>query len=312
MRISFIPQLLKLPVLICALITVSLSLKAQDLIVTTSGDSTNCDILSVTETIMKLRCYNEATRNYYKTEIVMTEIADYKLNYYKENQGQSYYSNRGDDSTNDIIYSVPNIRLSASYGYSYKLGQSAAKTASEKKYEKEIRNGNRFGFTFDYYWNETSGLGFKFHRHRSDANLLVEVELDPTTSQIFSAREQLNISQYSILYRLRKYSWNSKNCFNLGVGLGYVAYRDEITILFPGSPQLLKEVANCAGLEVDVSYDIGISDNMAISIGGELSGGYFENSTLEFPDGSTEKVDYGDNGISAGRFGLWAAFVVWL
>lgn len=309
MRFSLNPQRLKLPVLIFALITVSLSLKAQDLIVTTSGDSTNCDILSVTETLMKLRCFNDVTRHHYKTEIAMTEIADYKLNYYESNANEKASSN--DTLRLQDVYEYPKVRISASYGYSYKLGQSAARTADEKRYEKEIRNGNRLGLTFDFYWDDMGGLGFKFHRHRSNANLAIDIEIDPTTTETFGARQQLNIAQYSLLYRFRKYNWNDRHCINMGAGLGVVAYRDEVTILLPGAPQTVAEVANAVGVEFEISYDFGLSENIAISIGGEFSGGYFERSKLEFPDGSTETVKYGDNnGISAGRAGLWAAFVL--
>ncbi|HKL02604.1 MAG TPA: hypothetical protein VJ911_02975 [Cryomorphaceae bacterium] len=314
MSLIFNPQFLKLQVFLLALITASLSLNAQDLVVTNSGDSTNCDILSATENTMKLRCFNDATQRFFKTEIAMTEIADYKLNYYQMGSGKAAYANinkSGDTLSSIENYGLPKVRLAASYGYSFKLGQSAASNAAEREYEKEIRNGNRIGLTFDFFWNEMNGLGFKFHRHRSNANLQIEIELDPTTTETFGAHEQLNIAQYSILYRIRKYSWNDKNCLNLGMGIGLAAYRDEITILLPGAPQSVAEVANCAALELEVSYDIALADNIALSIGGELSGGYFEKSKLEYPDGTTDVVRYEENsGISAGRVGLWAAFVV--
>ncbi|MFN2430725.1 MAG: hypothetical protein ABR574_11955 [Cryomorphaceae bacterium] len=305
---------MKLTLLILSLIAASISLHAQDLVVTNSGDSINCKILYQTDEMLKLKLYNEATETHLTTEIAMSEIADTKLNFYKvesKRMALQTRSGRVDTLERTDILSVPKVRIYGSYGYSYKLGKSSARTAEEERYEKDIRNGNRWGVGLDLFWNESSGIGLKFHQHRSDASLEVAIEYDPTTIEIYDARQDLTISQFSVLYRFRKFNWNNRNAFNMGVGLGVVSYRDGVDIFMPGAPQTVTEVAECIALELELSYDIGLSENLAFSIGAELSGGYFENSSLEFPDGTTEKVEYeDDNGISAGRFGLWGALVL--
>ncbi len=305
---------MKLTLLILSLIAASISLHAQDLVVTNSGDSINCKILFETDEFLTIKQYNEATRSYQKTEVSQDVIAGTKLNYYrveKERLALQTKSGRVDTLNRADIVTIPKFRLMANYGFSYKLGKSAARTAEEERYEKDIRNGNRWGVGLDLFWNESSGIGLKFHQHRSDASLEVAIEYDPTTIEIYDARQDLTISQFSVLYRFRKFNWNNRNAFNMGVGLGVVSYRDGVDIFMPGAPQTVTEVAECIALEVELSYDIGLSENLAFSIGAELSGGYFENSSLEFPDGTTEKVEYeDDNGISAGRFGLWGALVL--
>jgi hypothetical protein len=196
------------------------------------------------------------------------------------------------------------VRLNANIGYSYKLGISSARTPEEEDYERDIRNGYRFGGGIDLFFNDRNGLGFKFSQFNSRADIDVEVSFNdnPDSTETYAASEKLRIAQYSLLWRRR---WNSSitnNSFNLGLGLGLVSFRDNITFL----NQTIYEEAFSVALELELSYDIGLSDKFYLTFGADMGTGYFESSTVNFPDGSSESFSYPDGeGVSTGRASVW-------
>lgn len=273
-------------------------LQGQDLIVTTSGDSLNCKIHKERSGFVQFTYLNPSTNKPTKTVLSSQKISSMKRNFYVN------------DELNPAMKKMVNyqkVRLNANIGYAYKLGISSANTPDEEAYERDIRNGYRFGGGIDIFFNDKNGIGFKFRQFNSRADIDIEVMFDdnPDSTEIYAATEKLKIAQYSLLWRR---SWNSavsNNSFNIGLGLGVVTYRDNITFL----NQTLYEEAFAVGLELELSYDVGLSDNIYLTFGADMGGGYFESSTINFPDGSSESISYPDGeGVSAGRASVWIGF----
>jgi len=282
-------------IIIPCLLLISLNSIGQDLIVTTSGDSLNCKIHKERSGYVQFTYLNPSTNKPTKTVLSSTKISSMKRNFFAK------------DDLNPAMKEMVNyqkLRINANVGYSYKLGISSAGNEEEEAYERDIRNGFRFGAGLDIFFNDANGIGFKFSQFNSNADIELEVPIDENSdsTQTFAASEKLTIAQYSVLWRRRWNSSVSNNSFNLGLGLGLVNYRDNITFL----DQTLYEQAFAVALELELSYDIGLSDNFYLTFGADMGTGYFESSTINFPDGSSESITYPDGeGVSAGRASVW-------
>lgn len=269
--------------------------QSQDLIVTTSGDSLNCKVTKNKGGFIQFTYVHPQTGTVSKSILSTTKVSAVVENFYDESPLPDALKAR---------FKYPKIRINGNLGYSYKLGVSAASTAEEQAYEKDIRNGFRFGAEFDYFFNDRNGLGLKFSRFQSKADLNIEFLVDENgdSTVTYLASEKLRISQISLLWRRRWINYNGQNAFNLGLGLGAAFYRDQITFLDIS----LYERATSVAIDLELSYDIGLSEYLSLTIGGDITTGYFENSTIEYPDGTTESVSYREGeGISMGRASAW-------
>jgi len=281
--------------LVFGLICLSGSLVGQDLIVTTSGDSLNCKIHKERSGFVQFTYINPSTKKPTKTVLSSTKIASMKRNFFAKD---------GLNPAMKKMVDYQKIRLNANIGYSYKLGISSAGTPEEEAYERDIRNGYRFGAGLDIFFNDRNGIGFKFSQFNSRANVDVEVSFDqnPDSTETFAAQERLTIAQYGVSWRRR---WNSSlhnNSFNLGLGLGLVSFKDRFTFL----DQTLYEHALALALDIELSYDVSLSENFSLTFGADMGTGYFESSTINFPDGSSESFSYPQGeGVSTGRASVW-------
>jgi len=288
-------NILKISIVLPTIFFISLAVTGQDLIVTSSGDSLNCKIHKERSGFVQFTYLNPSTNKPTKTVLSSTKISSMQRNFYAKDELNPAMKKMVD---------YQKVRLNANIGYSYKLGISSARTPEEEAYERDIRNGYRFGGGIDLFFNDRNGIGFKFSQFNSRADIDVQVSFDnnPDSTETYAATENLRIAQYSLLWRRR---WNSdytNNSFNLGLGLGLVTYRDNITFL----NQTLYEQAFAVALELELSYDIGLSDNIYLTFGADMGTGYFESSTVNFPDGSSESITYPDGeGVSAGRASVW-------
>lgn len=293
--ISYQSGPLIIAIFITGLLHISTDTAAQDLLVTTSNDSLNCRILKQRSGYVQFEYVNPASNRRQKTILPETQIESIIRNYYKESAVKS-------KEVTDNNYSK--IRLNANVGYGYKLGISSASSEEEIAYEKDIRNGYRFGGEFDVFFNSKNGIGFKFSQFNSKADVNVEVSFDENSdsTETYAASEKLMIAQYSVLWRHRWLSQQSNNSFNLGLGLGVVRYKDQLTFL----DLVLYEEAFSVALELELSYDVGISEKLALTFGVDMGTGYFEKSTINYPDGSSESITYPEGkGVSTGRLSLW-------
>ena len=252
---------------------------------------------------------NPSTNLPTKTELSQSEIAYLERNYFlrKEREPST------DEKAPEIDIKEPEVqenvkhkkfRINIHGGYSYKLGISSANTAEEEEYERDIRNGYRIGGGVDFYFNRKNGIGFKFSQFNSRADLDVEVIVDQNTdsTETFAAQERLRISQFSFLWRRRLGRSTKSSGLNLGLGMGIVAYRDDITFL----SQTLSEQAIAISLDIELSYDLAVSEKFYLTFGADMGTGYFENSIISLPDGTTENITYPEGeGVSTGRASLW-------
>src|SRR5690606_33726394 len=120
---------------IATLLISSLSLQAQDLIITNEGDSINCKITKVT------------SRNVYFTFIHNSEVRETLLPLDKVKlQHPNYYKHSVLPPEKLKIKDYPSLRLAVSGGWSYRFGQIPRNLPREMKdYLNELKSGYNYG-----------------------------------------------------------------------------------------------------------------------------------------------------------------------
>ena len=153
---------LKRAVILFFISIVTLSIKAQDLIVTSEGDSINCKITKVSkENIYFTFVHKNETRS---TLISTNQIKQRQFNYFQTSDMQM-----GKVIGREVY---PRFRVALNGGWSYRLGKISDDIPSDfKQYTRELKSGYHYGLDLSYYFSEIFGAGLKLGNHQSKNKL---------------------------------------------------------------------------------------------------------------------------------------------
>ncbi|TAH00912.1 MAG: hypothetical protein EAZ15_08080 [Sphingobacteriales bacterium] len=258
---------MKKTLLIFTLITCLLKVKAQDLILTNTGDSINCKITKVEpENVYFTFNRDNQIRS---TLINTTQLKEYKFNFYKSTllPANKVFNNK----------EYSHWRYGFNIAYGYQTAKSGAyKNSIEKDYYNGLRSGFSFGADVTYFIQEAYGIGFKYNRFLT-SNTLNNATLIPNNggpSFIGNLSNDININFIAPCFSIRGIPKNEKNALIMNVALGYVGYRNNEI-----SDKKYEATSSSFGAMLDFGYDVGLSKSTALNF--QLS---YLASTLSYMD----------------------------
>lgn len=246
------------------------SIYSQDLLITKSGDTLNCNITKVkSEYIYFTFKHDDEVRN---TLLPLKDVITYQHNYYG-------YSEVPEDKTLDKK-NFKRWRLAGQAGFSYRTGKLADNIpAGFEDYIRELKSGYHYGLDFTFFITEPIGIGLKYTCSKS-ANSMNNVTLEDPWGETNSGtlNELITMSFYGPSFTTRLISANKTNAFLLSLSIGYLDYNDSFSIVNDYTYN-----GNTVGLVWDMAYDIGISDRTSLGIMLSLTTGSL--SELELSNG---------------------------
>ena len=239
--------------LLC-LIAIINSMSAQDLVVTSDGDSINCKITKVEKHHIYFTFkYNEEIRN---TLFAIADIKNYQYNFYSTNEVPGGMVLKNKDYSR--------IRFGIQGGYSYLTAPVSESVPPDfRDYIRKLKSGFHVGLDFTYYFTEMIGIGIKssiFNSSNSMDNIYV---VDFNGIMVYGKMKDNIINLFlGPDFSLRILGKNKKNsAFVFHFSLGYMRYHIDKILITP-----YKLTGNTIGMSCDIGYDIVLSKNIALGL----------------------------------------------
>lgn len=243
-------------------------LSAQDLIVTTKGDSLNCKITKVKSDNIYFTFSNNG--NTFNSLLPMSNVDSYK---YGNQSGDGYSSTPSPD--------YQKIAFSVTGGYSRRLAKIAENLPSaSEEYVKQLKNGYHFGADFAYYFTENYGAGAKFVTFKASNSGNIHVDNYGRAD----VKDEISMPFIGPMFSMRYQ--NEKNSFLLNYALGYYGYIDKWTVGYTNGTNK----GGTAGLMFDIDYSYWFAKNTALDIRLAFISGTLSSFTRE-SGSSKEKVE---------------------
>jgi len=229
----------------------SISIQAQDLIITNEGDSLNCKITKIkTDNIYFTFRHKDEIRS---TLLPLSQLKYHQYNYYHTPEVPA------DIVVGNELY--PHFRAALNGGLSYRVVKLSDNIPSDfEQYMKDLKSGYHYGLDLSYYFSEQLGVGFKYCNYQSKNEINnVYVTLPDGSTQYGKMSDDISINFIGPIFSTRLLDANKKNSFLLNLGFGYMGYTDKAVLISD-----FKIKGNTVGLCWDIGYDIGLSENFAI------------------------------------------------
>jgi hypothetical protein len=231
--------------LVAALMSIH-SLQAQDLIVTTKGDSINCKITLKTMENMRFRFKRDDIIQ--SVTMPRTEIADFRYDYFPGTVLPEVVKIKYND--------YPHLRVAVTGGLSKEIAEIAdGLSIQERQMYKDLSSGINIGGDIHYYLSEDFGLGAKYVSYHSSASS------GYSNSFTNSNDVGLTIQFVGPSASARLLHANKKNALIFNMAIGYVGYKMSLANGY-------MKGSNVA-IVYDLGYDISFSEKM--SLGFQLS-----------------------------------------
>ena len=243
---------MKHSLLIVSFASFAIQLQAQDLIVTSKGDSINCKITKVkSDNIYFVFKYKEEIRN---TLLPVNQVAIYQKNYYSTAEVPA------NKIPGKEIY--PRFRAAISGGWSYRTASISSSVPSDfKNYMQKLRSGFHYDLGVSYFFSEMLGAGIRYNEFLSSNKIENVYATYPDGSTEYGyMNDDIRIKFIGPSFCLRLFNSTKKNYFFSEIALGYMDYRDKGFLV--NTPLLIK--GSTSGSCMSIGYDIGISKNLAL------------------------------------------------
>lgn len=212
-------------------------LNAQDLIVTTKGDSINCHITLKTFDYLRFRVKLENGTQ--ASSLPLYEVSSYQYNFYPGTVIPKVKKIRNHD--------YQHWRLAANIGFSKHIAPTAPNLSYEENQQAEgLKRGRNLGVACDYFISEPFGIGIKYVNFYSKANYTTQTYVTP-------GKLAINFIGGGLNYRLL--NANKKNALLFNISPGYVDY--QLNSTYHG-----KNIGWMAGID----YDLGISELFSLGL----------------------------------------------
>lgn len=253
---------------------------AQDLIVTTKGDTLHCKILGIEKHSIKYSFKTddgtEMTTEIDGSEvkqIYSKEIQDLakKESAKKETAQKSTTATENEESQNKEKDRV--FRIYGGGAYSYRLGKSKSNSPLEKKLLDDLRSGYEISAGVHLFITPKWAAGADFHLHKASAeisNYSVDAKMD-----------------VDILYIGPSFLFSNEDkigTFDAVMGLGYVGYTEKCS----GNSQTEKFTSSTIGITGSAEYLFKIGDHFSIGpkLGIVISSASIEDKSTKEEEGS--------------------------
>lgn len=241
-------------------------MQAQDLIVTSNGDSINCKITKITKDYVYFTFkHNDEIRN---TLLPANQITAQQKKYYSESELPVGYTYK------EVF---PHFRFAVDGGWQYRTAKTASGISAEwEDHYNKMKSGFHYDIQAAYFFTEIMGIEPMFSQQLFGHSLgyvtLADEYGNPIDSGDFN--EKITFNYIGANYLLRLFDSKKKNCWLLSIGLGYIGYNDRL--LFE-NVENTKITAATFGTNMSIGYDIGLSKELALGFKVSLMGGTFSN-----------------------------------
>ncbi|MEP1033248.1 hypothetical protein [Ekhidna sp.] len=260
---------------------------AQDIIVTSEGDTIDCKITRITSEFIHFSVIDKSGVLLMRSRLPLSKVTHYEqsdpndkgnLKTESESREPEVYVDESEPAT---------FRLSLNTGYTYQLG---GYEGMPDTYKKQVQSLWNFGGEFNYFLSEKIGVGVKYNRIQTKAN----EDFVPPFSTAFgfsSLRDERIRFSYvglSLLFRNFYYDDQVMNYFISG---GMIRYRTDG--FGDGIPFYQK--GDTFGLVLGVSYDFILVKNFGLGFGAEINfarlSEFDNNGTIVISDFSLTRLD---------------------
>ncbi len=237
----------------------TLSLHAQDLIVTNQGDSIHCKITSINSEKINFTFNKEGKR-------LETLISPDSVKYHEYNHYKKPYSTENVEGTKPF----PVFRLAGNIGFSRGIGKIDNSSTSElNEHAEQLQKGMNYEFNIQFFMKENLAIGLKYNNFTSSNSMSTLINsLDEGGNLVNGTLDEtIKIPFYALSLLGRKLSVDKKSAFIYGVSLGSLGYDDKRIFKHSTIPNYeLKNESTTLGLGLELGYDIGISNNFALGL----------------------------------------------
>ena len=259
---------------------------AQDLIVTSDGDSLNVEIIKVSETHIKY-AYRTG-KKVVRVDQPKSEIKAFRYIFYSEQRTLEYTFD-----PNDLTF-----RFAFNGGPSWATdGPPEDATDFFKEYVQKVNSGWFGKVELNFFMNNRIGVGLVydhfFTEESIDNVLFIEDATNDTIVGTLADDVRINYLGPHFTYHIDTGMENFS--LFLGAGVGQIWYKDELLRVDP-----FTATAQTLGYHLSLSADFILMENLLMGIEASATIGTLRNTTLEGPNGT--QVLSEDNDIS--RFNL--------
>ncbi len=224
---------------------------AQDLIVTSYGDSIICKITRVTSENVYFTW--KQNNEYSSSSFPRSGVKTYKFNFSPERKipKEEKITEREFNS----------LLISFDGGFSYEVAKLAESIPDDlMDYYQDLKSGSNIGAGISYYPDETVGMGIKYQCFMTSNYLENANVSSPTGLTGYGAlSDHLRISLYGLSFTLRSLKGHHPGTYYLTYYAGYVRYRDNAVFVKP-----YKIIGNTIGMGMDTGVDIELAENFLI------------------------------------------------
>ncbi len=178
-----------------------------------------------------------------------------------------------------IVKHDSRFALNAGWGWqTSKIPDNAAQF--EKDYLNELKSGSQFGLEYNYFVNQSTGIGLLVNLFHSSHSVYASAQLANGTIVNGTLSDNIDILYIAPNITWRILSPTKKNAFLLGVSIGYMNYNNQASF-----NETMTLNGGTLGFSYDLSYDYGISKSTALGIG------------FSWKIGTLSSVDVTQNGV---------------
>jgi len=241
-------------------------LKAQDLIITDTGDSLNCNITKVKSNYIYFVFMqgNEVRRTLLPTQKVKQYI-------------KGFYSN---SLVPLNLVKTPTtyqkFRIGVNGGYSSRVARvDNSISPALVSHIKALKSGYQLGIDAGYFFSENIGVGFKYNNFSSQNQTDNLILTNNNTNQVSygSLNTTSNINYASPVLYTRFISANKKTIFFSNFSIGYTGYKEVNSGILN-----FTSTAGSVGFGIDLGVDFMLNKNLALG----LNAGYTNGNLNQF------------------------------
>ncbi|WP_425391245.1 outer membrane beta-barrel protein [Ekhidna sp.] len=237
--------------------------KSQDIIVTVEGDTIECQITRVTDEFIHFSVIDKSGVLLMRTRLPVSQIQHYEQHDVATQEEQPQEPLDNSQVVMMEEFDPATFRLGINAGYTYQFGGYEEMPDS---YKKQVQSLWNFGGDIHYFITDEVGIGGKYNYIFTEA----DEDFEPPFSTIFgfnSLRDERITFSYiavSVLYRNFLYDDQIVNYYVAG---GVVKYRTD----WKGDGLPYYQEGETFGVTLGVIYDILLSENFGVGIGGEVN-----------------------------------------
>lgn len=243
---------------------------AQDLIITTKGDSIPCKIIKVTTggVLFLSKHQGEIKR----VKIPASDVRIYEKDFYAgKNVAAAAMNSKYDKFT-----------ISPYGGLSYLIAKTSSQVPGDlKQYMKELKSGYHFGADLAFFVSRKTGVGLKYVNFKTSNQAHVTGTNQSGQMQSGMLRDNITTQYIAPVLTSRRFSVNQKTIFNTGLSLGYLGYKNDATVI---------DNFKLSGSTVGVGFDIGLENKLSKTLGLEIKLGMIGGSLGKFEKSNGSSV----------------------